>query len=77
MGENMLFKKKTTRDLHAQSMQEGSGKLNVKKGSALDNQLNMIGLTVADLNRIHALQPFVEEEIIKIVDRFYKTRWQR
>lgn len=69
----MRFKKKEQTEIQGYGLQKGNGKLEVAPGSELDHQIGMIGLTVHDLDRINALQPFVQEQIIGIVDRFYKN----
>lgn len=39
----------------------------------IENQLKMIDLTPQDLQLIHKLQPYVLENVDKIVDDFYKN----
>nr|WP_066298413.1 globin-coupled sensor protein [Bacillus sp. FJAT-29937] len=58
-----------------EEVQEVQGKveLNIIKGSELEKQVQMIGLTKKDLGFINSLQPFIIKNIDYIVDRFYKN----
>ncbi|MBU8881217.1 globin-coupled sensor protein [Bacillus sp. FJAT-29790] len=49
------------------------GELNIDRGSDVEKQLKMIGLSEEDLRLINNIQPFVIEKIDYIVDRFYKN----
>ncbi|MFC7055304.1 protoglobin domain-containing protein [Enterococcus alcedinis] len=46
---------------------------NIPKGIDAEHQVQMIGLTKEDLRIIHNLQPFVNEQIDDIVNRFYEN----
>ncbi|MFA9559128.1 protoglobin domain-containing protein [Evansella sp. AB-rgal1] len=62
-------KKENAQQLNFEKL--GSGTLHISKGSVIERQLKMIEFTEQDLMIIHTLQPFVEENIETIVDRFY------
>ena len=52
---------------------EGKAELNIPKGTDIENQVQMIGLTKDDLRIINNLQPFVNDQIDHIVNRFYEN----
>ncbi|MGG3919543.1 globin-coupled sensor protein [Parageobacillus thermoglucosidasius] len=68
----MLFKR-TKRENSNVSFENGRGDISITKGSEIEKQITMIGLTEKDLHIINAIQPFVIENINFIVDRFYKN----
>ncbi|GCD82602.1 protoglobin domain-containing protein [Parageobacillus thermoglucosidasius] len=68
----MLFKR-TKRENSNVNFENGRGDISITKGSEIEKQITMIGLTEKDLHIINAIQPFVIENINFIVDRFYKN----
>ncbi|HZG73424.1 MAG TPA: globin-coupled sensor protein [Chondromyces sp.] len=52
---------------------EGKGELNIQRGSEVETQLEMIGLTEEDLRLVNGIQPFVNENIDDIVNKFYRN----
>lgn len=71
----MLFTRKKTKiepSLLAKS-KEMNPRIEVKPGSDLDKQLNMINLTVDDLAVAQALKPYVELNNKPIINGFYKN----
>jgi len=67
----MLFRKKE--DPSVLNIDHNKGSLHIKNGSEVEKQISMIGLSHSDLQVIHAIQPFVIDQIEDIVDGFYKT----
>nr|WP_246569910.1 globin-coupled sensor protein [Lentibacillus saliphilus] len=55
------------------NIESGNGEISLQRGSEVEKQLKMIGLTTEDLQIINTLQPFVLEDVDHIVDRFYKN----
>jgi len=68
----VLFKR-TKRENSNVNFENGRGDISITKGSEIEKQITMIGLTEKDLHIINAIQPFVIENINFIVDRFYKN----
>ncbi|QQK79365.1 globin-coupled sensor protein [Salicibibacter cibi] len=68
----MLFKQKNKEHMKL-DISSSQGSINVNSGSDVEKQIKMIRLTTYDLQVIHALQPFVVEEIDTIVARFYEN----
>ncbi|UOE74759.1 globin-coupled sensor protein [Parageobacillus thermoglucosidasius] len=68
----MIFKR-TKRENSNVNFENGRGDISITKGSEIEKQITMIGLTEKDLHIINAIQPFVIENINFIVDRFYKN----
>ena len=52
---------------------EGKVELDIPKGTDIENQVQMIGLTKEDLRILNNLQPFVNDQIDNIVTRFYEN----
>ncbi|MEK4534751.1 globin-coupled sensor protein [Peribacillus sp. FSL K6-1552] len=51
----------------------GNAKLDIPRGTEIENQVQMIGLTKEDLRIMNRLQPIVIEKIDDIVSGFYKN----
>lgn len=56
-----------------QKMQTYKSAIQIEKGSDLEKQLNIIGMTEEDLAILQVLKEHVEPNIDKIVNRFYST----
>ena len=52
---------------------EGKAVLGIPKGTDIEHQVQMIGLTKDDLRILNNLQPFVTDQIDNIVTRFYEN----
>jgi heme-based aerotactic transducer len=70
---NLMFFKKTIQSKEKILNKEGKAELDIHRGTDIEHQLQMIGLTKEDLRIINNLQPFVLDQIDHIVDRFYKN----
>ncbi|MGG1397291.1 globin-coupled sensor protein [Bacillus salipaludis] len=68
-----MFFLKLKQDDSKLNLEGSNGDINIPKGSVVEKQLEMIGLTKTDLQVIHTLQPYVKENINRIVDQFYKN----
>ncbi|MGQ5538361.1 protoglobin domain-containing protein [Neobacillus sp. M.A.Huq-85] len=68
-----MFFLKLKQDDSKLNLRGSNGVINISKGSVVEKQLEMIGLTKIDLQVIHTLQPYVKENINRIVDQFYKN----
>ncbi|MBT2688803.1 globin-coupled sensor protein [Bacillus sp. ISL-47] len=68
-----MFFKKSNIISENQVFLKGNGELIIPNGSDIEKQIQMIGLTVEDLQIINGLQPYVQENIGVIVDRFYEN----
>ncbi|WP_419882973.1 protoglobin domain-containing protein [Peribacillus sp. B-H-3] len=66
----MIFKKAKQKQTAAR---QGKAELEITKGSSVEKQIRMIGLTEDDLRMINFLQPFAAEKLDFIVDRFYQN----
>lgn len=49
------------------------GKITLSRGSEVEKQLKMIGMTEGDLAVLKSLQPFVNQHMDSIVDQFYQN----
>lgn len=67
--KRMLFKKKQSNSMLPQISFEGQ--IDIKSGSDLGAQIQMIGLTTENLTMAKMIQPFVTENIDTIVNQFY------
>lgn len=68
----MLFRKNKNTEI-TQKFSIGTGEINIPRGSDVEKQIHMIGLTVYDLQIINGLKPYIEKNINTIVDQFYKN----
>lgn len=68
-----VFFKKVKQSYDRLQITNGKAAINVSPGSDIEKQIQMIALTKEDLEIIHALQPFVAENIDKIVRGFYRN----
>ncbi|MCF3943668.1 globin-coupled sensor protein [Oceanobacillus alkalisoli] len=68
----MLRRKEKTRELIFNG-EIHDVSLKAEPNSAMDHQIKMIGLTTDDLQILHALQPYVMEKIVPIIDQFYSN----
>ncbi|QGQ44480.1 globin-coupled sensor protein [Metabacillus sediminilitoris] len=68
-----MFFKKVKQSYDRIQITNGKAAINVSPGSDIEKQIQMIALTKEDLEIIHALQPFVAENIDKIVGGFYRN----
>nr|WP_071396115.1 protoglobin domain-containing protein [Bacillus tuaregi] len=50
----------------------GAGKIVISNESVIKRQLEMISLTIEDLDIIHALQPFIKEKLDMIANQYYR-----
>ncbi|WP_025026311.1 globin-coupled sensor protein [Caldalkalibacillus mannanilyticus] len=75
MSITSLFKSKKSKQVsnRTQVTHDPSVKLDIQEGSDFAKQIKMIGLTKEDLHQAKSIQHYVQEEIERIVDRFYKN----
>lgn len=49
------------------------GRIDIERGSSIDHQLSMIGISKEDLRILRLLQPYVKENITEVIDQFYSN----
>ncbi|HWO96406.1 MAG TPA: globin-coupled sensor protein [Bacillus sp. (in: firmicutes)] len=68
----MIFRK-VQKKSEKLNLEKTRAELNIHRGSDVEKQIQMIGLTKEDLKVINGIQPFVIQKIDYIVDRFYQN----
>ncbi|MEK4229225.1 globin-coupled sensor protein [Solibacillus sp. FSL H8-0538] len=68
-----MFSKKTNKPIEKVLTKQANVTMAISKGSDIEKQVQMIGLTREDLRIISNLKPFLNEQIEQIVNRFYEN----
>ncbi|MFT9819597.1 protoglobin domain-containing protein [Lysinibacillus sp. NPDC056185] len=69
----MFWKSKEKEIGNGHLLLDSNIKMNIQYGSDIEKQIKMINFSMAELQVIKNLQPFIKEEIDDIVDRFYRN----
>ena len=55
------------------TVQTGVGKIDILKGSDIEKQIKITGITEKDLDILHALQPIIADKMGEVMDIFYEN----